>query len=88
MPMLQVEQKIVAELREHGLLATPQQPHPRGPDYADLDKLTYLACVIKEAMRVHTVSTPMQYTDCALVCYMLFAGAGSLCWHISAKTAG
>ena len=58
--MTQVEQKIVAELRKHGLLATPQQPQPRGPEYADLDKLTYLACVIKEAMRVHTVSIAIQ----------------------------
>lgn len=53
---MQVEQKIVEELRQHGLLATPEQPQPRDPDYADLDKLTYLSCVIKEAMRVHTVS--------------------------------
>ncbi len=51
----QVEKKIADELREHGLLAVPDQPLPRGPDYADLDKLTYLTCVIKEAMRVHTV---------------------------------
>ena len=54
---MQVEQKIVEELRQHDLLATQQQPQPRGPDYADLDKLTYLSCVIKEAMRVHTVSS-------------------------------
>jgi hypothetical protein len=52
---LQVEKKIADELREHGLLAVPDQPLPRGPHYADLDKLTYLTCVIKEAMRVHTV---------------------------------
>ncbi len=51
----QVEKKIAEELREHGLLAVPDQPLPRGPDYADLDKLTYLTCVIKEAMRVHSV---------------------------------
>ena len=56
----QVEKKIVAELREHGLLAVPDQPLPRGPDYADLDKLTYLTCVIKEAMRVHTVCSHSQ----------------------------
>lgn len=53
----QVEQKIVDELRAHGLLATREQPQPRAPDYADLDKLIYLSCVIKEAMRTHTVRT-------------------------------
>lgn len=54
--MLQVEQKIAAELESHGLLATPQQPEPQVPEYTDLAKLTYLACVIKESMRMHTVS--------------------------------
>ncbi|DBB04194.1 TPA: hypothetical protein ACH3X1_013234 [Trebouxia sp. C0004] len=39
----EVERKIAAELREHGLLAVPDQPFPRGPDYADLDKLTLWA---------------------------------------------
>ena len=53
----QVEQKIATELESHGLLATPQQPEPRVPEYNDLAKLTYLSCVIKESMRMHTVST-------------------------------
>ncbi len=62
----QVEKKIAAELRENGLLAVPDQPFPRGPDYADLDKLTYLTCVIKEAMRVHTVcyQSQLKQTKC------------------------
>ncbi|KAL3139484.1 hypothetical protein ABBQ38_003809 [Trebouxia sp. C0009 RCD-2024] len=51
----QVEAKIAEELWQQGLLATPEEPHPRAPDYADLGKLTYLSCVIKEAMRIHTV---------------------------------
>lgn len=57
---LQVQKKIADELGEHGLLAVPDQPLPRSPDYADLDKLTYLTCVIKEAMRVHTVRCQSQ----------------------------
>ena len=52
---MQVEKKIAAELDAHGLLATPKNPHPRVPDYTDLSKLTYLSCVIKESMRMHTV---------------------------------
>lgn len=73
---VQVEERIVRELQEHGLLATANQPRPRGPDYADLDKLTYLTCVIKESMRMHTVSLPccishsnvciVGLTDCTL----------------------
>ena len=55
--ILQVEQKIAAELESHGLLATAEQGKPHVPDYADLTKLTYLSCVIKESMRMHTVST-------------------------------
>lgn len=51
-----VEQRIGEELQQAGLLATPEEPHPRDPDYADLANLTYLSCVIKESMRVHTVS--------------------------------
>ena len=54
--MFQVEEKIAAELETHGLLATLQQPEPRVPEYTDLAKLTYLSCVIKESMRMHTVS--------------------------------
>ena len=50
-----VEEKIGEELQQAGLLATPEEPHPRDPDYADLENLTYLSCVIKESMRVHTV---------------------------------
>lgn len=55
--VLQVEAKIAEELWQQGLLATPEEPHPRAPDYADLGKLTYLSCVIKEAMRIHTVAS-------------------------------
>ena len=56
MSVLKVEEKIAKELQQAGLLATPEEPQPREPDYGDLGQLTYLSCVIKEAMRVHTVS--------------------------------
>ena len=54
------------ELKEQGLLATPDQPHPRGPAFADLDKLVYLSCAIKEAMRLHPVSFTPHMTICFL----------------------
>ena len=54
--MLQVEEKIVEELQSLGLMGTAEQAEPRMPEHADLAKLTYLSCVIKEAMRLHTVS--------------------------------
>lgn len=56
MSVLKVEEKIAKELQQVGLLATAEEPQPRDPDYGDLGQLTYLSCVIKEAMRVHTVS--------------------------------
>ena len=52
----QVEKKITEELAELGLLATAEKPEPQLPEYGDLAKLTYLSCVIKEAMRLFTVS--------------------------------
>ena len=42
-----VEEKVVAELAEHGLLATKDNPNPRTLAYPDLGKLTYLQAVIK-----------------------------------------
>lgn len=83
----------MAELSEHGLLATAEQPLPRGPDYADLDKLTYLACVIKEAMRMHTVdffcTTSQQTKTCVIVCkthvaYPLMCSVSKVTYNISA----
>ena len=38
---------MVAELAEHGLLATGDNPNPRTLAYPDLGKLTYLQAVIK-----------------------------------------
>ena len=55
--MWQVEKKITEELAEAGLLATADKPEAAMPEYGDLAKLTYLSCVIKEAMRMYTVST-------------------------------
>ena len=63
-----MEQKIAAELESHGLLATPQQPEPRVPEYNDLAKLTYLSCVVKESMRMHTVSVGTCNSECCRVC--------------------
>ena len=56
----QVEKKIVEELQRLGLLGTADKPEPRMPDHADLTKLVYLSCVVKESMRLHTVSFPCQ----------------------------
>ena len=56
----QVEKKIVEELQQLGLVGTADKPEPRMPDHADLSRLPYLSCVIKESMRLHTVSTPCQ----------------------------
>jgi fatty acid synthase len=44
------------ELNELGLLVTPDRPHPRPLEYADLSRLTYLNCVIKV---VHAASLSM-----------------------------
>ena len=42
-----IEAKVLAELDELELLATPQRPSPRNLTSADLSKLVYLNCVIK-----------------------------------------
>ena len=52
---MQVEEKIIEELRGLTLVATAEQPEPRLPQHGDLAKLPYLSCVIKETMRIHTV---------------------------------
>ncbi|CAL8469473.1 g9014 [Coccomyxa elongata] len=51
----EVEQKVVEELDQLGLLATPERPTPRSLELADLSRLTYLKCVIKESMRKRPV---------------------------------
>lgn len=52
-----VERKLCAELAAHGLLATPDNPTPRPLTYADLNALTYLSWVCKEAMRCKPVAS-------------------------------
>jgi len=42
-----VEARIVAELREAGLLATPENPNPRAFELDDMQRLPYLVCVCK-----------------------------------------
>lgn len=53
----EAEERIVAELRELGLLATPEQPHPRALEYTDLAKLTSLNNALKVRSPPHTVHT-------------------------------
>ena len=43
----EVEARLVAELAQHGLLATAMQPTPRPIEWDDIPKLTYLQAVIK-----------------------------------------
>ena len=66
--LLKVEEQIAAELQSLGLLATREQPEPQLPEYTDLAKLTYLACVIKESMRMHTVSPLEQSVNECMQC--------------------
>ena len=47
----------MAELRELGLLATPEQPHPRALEYTDLAKLTCL----NDALKVLSTTTHCPY---------------------------
>lgn len=48
-----IKEKMAAELDAAGLLAKPGAPPPRDLEYADLTKLTYLNCTLKEGLRMH-----------------------------------
>lgn len=41
----EVQARLVEELRSAGLLATPENPTPRRPEYSDLGTLRYLDAV-------------------------------------------
>eukprot|EP00884_Botryococcus_braunii_P021100 jgi/Botrbrau1/7674/Bobra.0159s0116.1 len=51
-----VEEKVTAELREAGLLASPSCPSPRPLELSDLSRLPYMAAVSKESMRLYPVA--------------------------------
>lgn len=53
--VVQVEAKLIEELQEQGLLATPEQPHPRPLRYEDINRLPYLSMVVREAQRLYPV---------------------------------
>lgn len=52
---MQVEAKLVAELKAHGLLATPDNPNPPAPTYRQLLELEYLSNVVQETQRLYPV---------------------------------
>lgn len=52
---VQVEAKLVAELKAHGLLATPDNPNPPAPTYKQLMELEYLSNVVQETQRLYPV---------------------------------
>ncbi len=61
---------MVAELDALGLLATSSRPNPRDIEFDDLAKLTYLACVVKESMRMFPASAHLSfrgYMICPLI---------------------
>jgi cytochrome P450 len=50
-----VDAKVVAELEQHGFMATEADPEPRILEYDDIPKLPYLTAVVSETMRFLTV---------------------------------
>ena len=55
----EVQARVAAELDGAGLLATPRNPNPRRPTYADLAALPYLDAVLRESLRIMPVSVFM-----------------------------
>ena len=47
-----VQRRIAQELSKLGLLATPRNPAPRPPVYADLAKLQYMNAALRESLRL------------------------------------
>lgn len=63
--VLQVETKLVEELQDQGLLATPEQPHPRPLRYEDINRLPYLSMVVREAQRLYPVCRSWAQNVCS-----------------------
>lgn len=55
----EVQARVAAELDTAGLLASPKNPTPRRPTYADLAALPYLDAVLRESLRIMPVSVFM-----------------------------
>lgn len=62
----EVEAKVLAELEELQLLASPQRTKPRQLDFSDLTKLTYLSCCIKVCTHF-TTAAPVTYAESPLL---------------------
>jgi len=80
----EVEARIVAELGEAGLLATPENPTPRAFELNDMQNLPYLLCVCKVTMvfpfriipslRVVTVSNVLGENATSRMWYLTLQG--------------
>ena len=66
-----VEDRLVRELDDLELLATPERPQPRPLTPSDLGKLPYLSCVIKVPRSPQCSTTNKQFDSKESFCIML-----------------